>query len=242
MRCDVVGWWFILRGVGALAPGPHPPRAALGNPGPVQAPNNEVCGGSGTRPATGFMKRKGQKRHPPRKNATAHRVAAGRAALAACSTSLGGDSGGVGDTVAARQRGRRVAGRLSASDEHAVAIAQQAVGQQRELERGHCARSVLDGDPCARHNRFAYVGRRGNIEVARQDKSHSTALARADLGLRTTAPLEAPSEEWWRIAKRARLDPGWACGLGAHALSKAPSPTLAPTLPLLPPGRLSSSK
>ena len=186
------------------------------------------------------MKRKGQKRHLPRRrqgakaaralNATAHRVAANRAAaLAARNTSSGVDggncSGGFGDTVAARQSGRRVAGQLSASDEHDVAVAQQAVEQQRELERGHCVGSMLMHDPRdPRHNQFAYVGDRGNIEVARQDESQSTASARADLGLRTTAPLEAPSEEWWRIARRARLDPGWACGLGAHALSKACRP------------------
>lgn len=55
---------------------------------------------------------------------------------------------------------------------------------------------MLEDDPCdPRHNQFAYAGDRGNIQVARQDESGSTASARADLGLRTTAPLEAPSEE-----------------------------------------------
>ena len=65
-------------------------------------------------------------------------MAANRAALAARNTPSGVDggnsSGGFGDTVAARQSGRRVAGQLSASDEHEVAVAQQAVDEQRELE------------------------------------------------------------------------------------------------------------
>ena len=178
------------------------------------------------------MKPKGQKRHLPRGrrgakaaralNATAHRVAASRAARAACSTSLGGDSGGYGDTVAERQSGRRSAGQLSASDERAVAVAQQAVEEQRSLEQGDWLRSVLGvDDPRPRHNEFAYAGARGNIAVVRQDVNGSTAYATADLGLRATAPLEAPSEEWWRTAKRARLEAGWASGRGAHALNEA---------------------